>query len=135
MKKFPFIFFYFFENFLFKKLALFQPNFFSMSGSYFPFFRHYLVPQPDTQSMDKIFEQIQKFAKITNDYFNPVGKLYLKYQIVTRIVFFQCVLDDVITTDIICDTLQFGCEEMCRNRFSPIRMEKIYTRWVCHEHG
>lgn len=77
--------------------------------------------------MEQIFSQIKKFAKITNDYFNPIGKFYLKYTLLTRVVFFTQLLKDIVTTDIICDTKQFACEDMCRNRFSPIRMEKIYT--------
>lgn len=60
-------------------------------------------------------------------HFNTVGKLYLKYQLIFRVLFVNILLNDIFGGEkLICDTNQVGCNEMCVNRFAPITFKKLW---------
>lgn len=60
-------------------------------------------------------------------YFNPVGKLYLKYQLIFRVLFVGILLSDIFGGEkLVCDTSQVGCTDMCVNRFAPITFKKLW---------
>ena len=46
-------------------------------------------------------------------YFNPVGKLYLKYQLIFRVLFVGILLSDIFGGEkLVCDTSQVGCTDI-----------------------
>lgn len=77
--------------------------------------------------MRDILGQLQGLYKDITDYFNPVGRAYLQYQLIFRVMFVNILLSDIFGGwKLICDTQQVGCQEMCINRFAPISFKKLW---------
>jgi len=66
------------------------------------------------------------FARISQ-YVNPVGKFYLQFQILCRVLVTSVFLDDLFEGAALeCDTGQPGCEQNCINRFAPVNHKKVW---------
>lgn len=76
--------------------------------------------------MKEFFLETGAFIKQLANYVNPVGKLYLKFQLIFRFLFTTIMLKDVMKTELVCDTSQVGCKDMCMNRFAPLTFPKIW---------
>jgi len=77
--------------------------------------------------MKDLLAALNEIIKDITYYFNTVGQLYLKYQLIFRVLFVNILLNDIFGGEkLICDTKQVGCEEMCVNRFAPITFKKLW---------
>lgn len=76
--------------------------------------------------MKEFFAETAKLIGQVSDYLNPVGKVYMKYQFIFRILFSATMLKDIMGTSLVCDTQQIGCKDMCVNRFAPITFPKLW---------
>lgn len=77
--------------------------------------------------MKDLLAALNEIIKDITEYFNTVGKLYLKYQLIFRVLFVNILLNDIFGGEkLICDTNQVGCNEMCVNRFAPITFKKLW---------
>ena len=73
------------------------------------------------------YDHVASFWADINAYLNPFGRFYLKYQFFMRIVFMELLLSDIFQlTELICDTNQVGCQNMCTNRFNTITFQKLW---------
>ena len=70
-------------------------------------------------------ETAKLISELTN-FVNPIGRFYLKFQFIFRIIFCSVLLNDVIKTELVCDTVQIGCKDMCLNRFAPLTFKKLW---------
>lgn len=78
--------------------------------------------------MKEFFAEASKLINQLILYVNPIGRFYLKFQFIFRILFVPALLDDLFKgASLVCDTMQVGCKDMCLNRFAPITFSKIWS--------
>ena len=79
--------------------------------------------------MKGAYSQWQKFNKSLEIYFNPIGRLYIKYVAIARFLFFSTFLGDIGGggDKLACDTKQIGCTVVCNNRYTPVNHHKIWA--------
>ena len=75
--------------------------------------------------MKDFIGQLDGFFKQVTDYLHPIGKFYVKFQLIFRVLVTAILLSDVWSS-LKCDTKQLACEEMCENRFRPITFKKLW---------
>lgn len=83
--------------------------------------------------MQDLFDQLKETLDSLTAYLNPIGRFYfLYYQLMFRALFVEVILDDIFQLkennddELICDTNQVACSEMCHNRFAPINFLKLW---------
>jgi len=76
--------------------------------------------------MRDFFVEASGLIKAVSDYVNPVGRMYLKFQFIFRLLFSGVMLSDIMKTELVCDTMQIGCKDMCLNRFAPLTFPKLW---------
>ena len=83
---------------------------------------------PDNISnMRELLATITELYKEISCLLNIVGKFYLKFQLIFRVLFVNILLSDLFSLpQLKCDTQQIGCESMCINRFAPITFIKLW---------
>ena len=78
--------------------------------------------------MREIFRTINDFLSQLNQFFNPIGKFYMKIQLLCRVLVIVTFLDDLFgSTDLTCETSQIGCQLTCLNRFAPITHQQLWA--------
>ena len=78
--------------------------------------------------MKEFFGEASKLLNQLIFYVNPIGRFYLKFQFIFRILFVPALLNDLFKgASLVCDTVQIGCKDMCLNRFAPITFEKLWS--------
>ena len=84
--------------------------------------------------MKEFFAETTKLLSQVMDYVNPVGRLYLKFQLIFRMLFAGLMLGDIMKTELVCDTTQIGCKDMCINRFAPLTFPKLWSLEMYYTH-
>lgn len=75
--------------------------------------------------MKDFISQLSSFFQEITAYLHPIGKFYVKFQLIFRVFVTAILLSDVWAS-LKCDTKQLACEEMCENRFRPITFKKLW---------
>ena len=83
---------------------------------------------------EDVFDELKKTLENLTVYLNPIGKFYfMYYQLMFRVLFVEVILDDIFeladnngADELVCDTNQVACAEMCHNRFAPISFLKLW---------
>jgi len=74
-----------------------------------------------------LFNRINDFIKKIKQYFNPIGQLYIQFQLLCRVFVCTVFLDDLFDAEELeCDTQQTGCQQNCVNRYAPLNHKKIW---------
>lgn len=77
--------------------------------------------------MGDIFNEFAEQYKKVNSHFNPIGKCYLKFMLLCRVLVVGVFLDDLFDEpELTCETDQVGCETTCVNRFAPISHLQVW---------
>lgn len=74
-----------------------------------------------------IFDTFNDYYSKLNQHFNFIGKFYLKFQLLCRVLVVEIFLDDLFDEpELTCETDQIGCELTCINRFAPISHMQLW---------
>ena len=95
-------------------------------GTIFTETKHPFVQTLVNRKMKDLFVEASGLIKAVSDYVNPVGRMYLKFQFIFRLLFSGVMLSDIMKTELVCDTMQIGCKDMCLNRFAPLTFPKLW---------